>query len=126
MKNLVYFTILMYSGFVFGQSGAKIMFKNTDNIIDFGTVLKTNDNGIRTFEFMNTGDADLKIRSVISTFGCVAKNNNEIVAPGQSGFIVVKCGLVVGTLRKTIVIESNAVNVNQGVVKLTIKGEVLK
>ncbi len=126
MKNLVFFGMLLISGFVFGQTGARIEFKNKENTIDFGTVTKDSDSGMRSFEFVNTGDADLIISAVNSTFGCVARYNNMVILPGNSGFIEIKCGLVVGTMRKTIVVESNAVNVDHGVVKLTVKGRVEK
>jgi hypothetical protein len=126
MKNIVFLGMLLFYGFVFGQTGARIEFKNKENTIDFGTVIKDNDNGIRSFEFVNTGDADLIISSVNSTFGCVARKNKEVILPGNSGFIEIKCGLVVGTMRKTIVVESNAINVVDCVVKLTVKGVVVK
>lgn len=125
MKNLFFVFIFFNSGFGFGQTGAKIEFKNHENTIDFGTINKESDNGIRTIEFINSGDSDLIISSINSGYGCVVYNKSGIVSAGKSGILEVKCNLNVGTLRKTIVLETNAKNIENGVIKLALKGEVL-
>ena len=71
MKKI--FTLIAIAAFGFvsqAQSGPKIEFKDADNTIDYGTVTKDGDSGIRTFEFKNTGDAPLIITNVQSSCGC--------------------------------------------------------
>ena len=110
----------------FAQVGAKIEFLNKDNTVDFGTVSKDSDSGIRTFEFRNTGDAPLIITNVQSTCGCtVPTKPTEPILPGKTGKIDVKYNMNPGPIRKTITVESNAVNVEGGKIALKIKGEVI-
>lgn len=111
---------------IFAQEGPKIVFKDKDNTIDYGTTNKEDDNGIRTFEFTNTGDAPLIITNVQSTCGCtVPSKPTEPILPGQTGKIEVKYNMNTGPIRKTITVESNAVNVDEGRVAIKIKGEVV-
>ena len=64
---------------------AKIEFKDTT--IDYGTVEKGAD-GVRVFEFTNTGDAPLIISKVKSTCGCTVPNYPKVpIAPGASSYI---------------------------------------
>lgn len=126
MKKIILLFILTISGYIFGQSGAKIVFKAADNTIDYGTVSKETDNGIRTFEFTNTGDVPLEITNVQSTCGCtVPTRPTEPILPGKIGRIEVKYNMNPGTIRKTITVESNAVNYPGGQIALKIKGEVI-
>lgn len=118
--------IVMVSAGTFAQHGAKIQFLNKDNTIDYGTVSKETDNGVRTFEFKNTGDAPLIITDVKSTCGCtVPSKPTEPIMPGKTGKIDVKYNMNPGPIRKTITVESNAVNYDGGRVALKIKGEVI-
>jgi hypothetical protein len=90
-------------------------------------VNKEDDNGIRVFEFTNTGDAPLIITNVQSSCGCtVPSKPTEPIAPGMTGKIEVKYNMHTGPIRKTITVESNAVNVEEGRVALKIKGEVVE
>lgn len=100
---------------------AKIEFKDTT--IDYGTINK-GDNGIRTFEFTNTGDAPLIVFKVSSSCGCtVPKKPEAPVMPGQTGEIEVKYDTQrVMPIRKTITVLSNA---ETPTVSLKIKGEVI-
>jgi hypothetical protein len=124
MKKILLFTVLIYSMFGFSQNGAKIEFKN--DVVDYGVVSKATDNGIRWFEFTNTGNQPLIILSVNSTCGCtVATKPTEAILPGKTGKISVQYNMMIGTIRKTITVESNAVNVEDGVSKLSLKGEVV-
>jgi len=110
----------------FSQKGAKIEFKDKDNTIDYGTVTKEEDSGIRSFEFTNTGDEPLIIKNVQSSCGCtVPSKPTEPIQPGQTGKIDVKYNMNPGPIRKTITVETNAVNVEEGRVALKIKGEVI-
>jgi hypothetical protein len=108
------------------QSGPKIQFKDKDNTIDYGKVTKEEDNGIRFFEFTNTGDAPLIITNVQSSCGCtIPSKPTEPIMPGKTGKIEVKYNMNPGPIRKTITVESNAVNVDEGRIALKIKGEVI-
>jgi len=126
MKKITTFiAILLFSCIGFAQKGAKIEFKAKNNTIDYGTINKNNDNGIRSFEYTNTGDAPLIIYSVQSTTSCtVLSKQNETVQPGKSSKIDIKYNMVPGPIRKTITVESNAINYDEGRIALKIKGEV--
>lgn len=127
MKNIAsLIAIVLFSNFSFAQSSPKIEFKAKDNTIDYGTVSKKKDNGVRSFEFTNTGDAPLIITNVLSTCGCTVPTKPEApIMPGKTGKIDIKYNMAPGPIRKTITVESNAVNVDGGRVALKIKGEVI-
>ncbi len=120
--------LIAFSAFQFAtaQKGPKIEFMAKDNTVDYGTVSKESDSGLRTFEFKNTGDAPLIITNVQSTCGCtVPSKPTEPILPGKIGKIDVKYNMNPGPIRKTITVESNAVNYEAGRVALKIKGEVI-
>lgn len=124
MKKIILLAAVL-SGFI-GFSQAKIEFKAKDNTIDYGTVSKDSDDGMRTFEFTNTGDAPLIITNVQSTCGCtVPTKPTEPIMPGKTGKIDVKYNMNPGPIRKTITVESNAANTEGGRIALKIKGEVI-
>ncbi|MDY2586981.1 DUF1573 domain-containing protein [Winogradskyella aquimaris] len=124
MKNLI---AILFVGLIgFGASAqdkkvAKIEFKTT--VIDYGTIEKGSD-GVRTFEFTNTGNAPLVISNVKSTCGCtVPKKPKEPIMPGETGEIEVKYDTNrVNPIRKTITVYSNA---ETPTVALKIKGLVV-
>jgi len=127
MKKITLLAILFVNAALFAQTGPKIEFMAKDNTIDYGTTNKEDDNGIRVFEFTNTGDADLIITNVQSTCGCtVPSKPTEPIPPGKTGKIEVKYNMHTGPIRKTITVESNAVNVEGGKVAIKIKGEVIE
>ncbi|RZJ69695.1 DUF1573 domain-containing protein [Flavobacterium sp.] len=108
------------------QHGPKIEFLNKDNTVDYGNVTKESDSGVRSFEFRNTGDAPLVITNVQSTCGCtVPSKPTEPIMPGKTGKIDVKYNMNPGPIRKTITVESNAINYEGGRIALKIKGEVI-
>lgn len=127
MKNIIHIiAIVLISSLGFAQSGAKIQFKAADNTIDYGTVSKS-DNGIRSVEFTNTGNAPLVISNVLSTSGfTISSKPTAAIAPGKTGKIVIKYNMVSGPIRKTITVESNATNYDGGRIPLKIKGEVVE
>lgn len=126
MKKVLLITAILINASVFAQIGPKIEFKDKDNTIDYGKVNKEDDNGVRSFEFTNTGDAPLIISNVQSTCGCtVPSKPTEPIAPGKTGKIDVKYNMNPGPIRKTITVETNAVNAEEGRVVLKIKGEVI-
>jgi len=126
MKKILFLiAVLFISVGAFAQKGPKIEFKN--DTVDYGTTTKEDDNGLRTFEFTNTGDAPLIITDVKSTCGCtVPTKPKDPIAPGKTGKIEVKYNMNPGPIRKTITVMSNAVNVPDGTVALKLKGEVVK
>ncbi|MES2812749.1 MAG: DUF1573 domain-containing protein [Bacteroidota bacterium] len=127
MKKLLFvIAIIAFSLSTQAQSGAKIEFEAKDNTIDYGNVSKETDNGIRVFEFTNTGDAPLIIKNVQSSCGCtVPSKPKDPILPGKKGKIEVKYNMNPGPIRKTITVESNAVNVEGGIVAIKIKGLVI-
>lgn len=120
MKKLALIALVAFIGFTTQAQQAKITFK-TDTV-DYGTVVKGSD-GLRVFEFTNTGDAPLIITDVKSSCGCtVPKKPDGPIAPGASSSIEVKYDTNrVGPIRKTITVTSNA---SEPMVALKIKGEV--
>lgn len=111
----------------YAQTGPKIEFKAENNTIDYGTVVKGVDSGVRTFEFTNTGDEPLVITAARSSCGCtVPAPPKEPIMPGKSDKIEVRYNMNPGPISKTITVESNATNVTGGSVQLRIKGTVVE
>jgi hypothetical protein len=125
MRKLLFFVAFAgFSTLGFGQ--AKIEFMEKDNTIDYGTVSKDSDSGLRTFEFKNVGNAPLVITNVQSTCGCTVPSfPKEPIMPGKIGKIDVKYNMAPGPIRKTITVESNATNYEGGKIPLKIKGDVV-
>jgi hypothetical protein len=100
---------------------AKIEFKS--DTIDYGTIEKGAD-GVRVFEFTNTGDAPLIVSKVTSSCGCtIPKKPKDPILPGQTGEIEVKYDTNrVSPIRKTITVISNA---ETPTIALKIKGLVV-
>ncbi len=123
MKHL--FTLLFVGLISFSLNAqekvAKIEFKDTT--IDYGTIEK-GANGVRVFEFTNTGDAPLIISKVSSSCGCtIPKKPDAPIMPGETGEIEVKYDTNrVNPIRKTITVMSNA---DTPTVALKIKGLVI-
>jgi hypothetical protein len=83
--------IVFFTSIGFAQNGAKIEFKAENNTIDYGTITKGRDNGIRVFEFTNTGTTPLIIYAVQSTASStVLSKQTDTVLPGKSSKIEVK------------------------------------
>lgn len=102
---------------------AKIEFKT--ETIDYGKV-ERGSNGVRTFEFTNTGAIPLVISDVKSSCGCtIPKKPEEPIAPGETGIIEVKydTNRAVGPFRKAITVTSNAETPTK---VLKIKGELVE
>lgn len=123
MKKLIAIAIFILAGFtVQAQDAAKIEFKS--EVIDYGEIKKGSD-GVRVFEFTNTGNIPLVITSVTSSCGCtIPEKPEDPIAPGESGEIKVKYDTQrVGPIRKTITVYSNAVEPAKSI---KIKGKVLE
>jgi hypothetical protein len=117
----ILFVGLLSFGLMAQEKVAKIEFKT--EVIDYGTIEKGSD-GVRVFEFTNTGDAPLIISSVRSTCGCtVPKKPEAPIMPGETGEIEVKYDTNrVSPIRKTITVISNA---DRPTIALKIKGTVI-
>ncbi len=102
------------------DTAAKIEFKT--ETVDYGEIEKGSD-GIRVFEFTNTGSAPLIISNVRSSCGCtIPKKPEDPIMPGKTGEIQVKYDTNrVGPIRKAITVTSNADTPTK---ILKIKGEV--
>ena len=120
MKKLIVVALISLIGHT-SSAQAKISFKN--ETVDYGKIVKGSD-GVRVFEFTNTGDAELVVTNVKSSCGCtVPKKPEDPIAPGASGSIEVKYDTNrVGPIRKTVTVYSNA---DEPIKALKIKGEVL-
>lgn len=119
---LMLFVGLVSLGIYAQDATAKIEFKS--ETIDYGEIDKGSD-GVRVFEFTNTGTAPLVISAVRSSCGCtIPKKPEEPIMPGETGKIEVKYDTNrVGPIRKAITVTSNA-DVPTKVLKIkgTVKG----
>ena len=122
MKKIVLVLFVGLLGFSLQaqEKKAKIDFKT--ETVDYGEIAKGS-NGVRVFEFTNTGDAPLIISKVSSSCGCtIPKKPEEPILPGKVGKIEVKYDTNrVGPIRKAITVISNADTPTK---VLKIKGEV--
>lgn len=120
MKKIVLVMLVALVSFSVNAQ-AKISFKS--ETVDYGQIAKGSD-GVRVFEFTNTGDSELVISDVKSSCGCtVPKKPSGPIAPGESSTIEVKYDTNrVGPIRKTVTVYSNA---DEPIKALKIKGEVL-
>ena len=122
MKKTVIIALIAFVGLVQQVNAqAKIEFKT--DIIDYGEIAKGSD-GLRVFEFTNTGDAPLIVSNVKSSCGCTVPSKPKgAIGPGESSTIEVKYDTKrVGPIRKTVTVYSNA---DQPIFSLKIKGKVL-
>ncbi|MBW2936586.1 DUF1573 domain-containing protein [Aureisphaera sp. CAU 1614] len=120
MKKFILVAFVALVSFA-AQAQAKIEFKS--DTIDYGEIAKGSD-GVRVFEFTNTGSEPLIISDVKSSCGCtVPEKPKDPIAPGKNGQIKVKYDTNrVGPIRKTVTVYSNA---TEPIKALKIKGEVL-
>jgi len=122
MKKIFLIAVIAIVGFTSQVNAqAKIEFKS--ETIDYGEIEKGSD-GVRTFEFTNTGDQPLIISKVKSSCGCTVPSKPDgPIAPGASDVIKVKYDTKrVGPIRKTVSVYSNA---SEPIKSLKIKGKVL-
>ncbi|MGB5665532.1 MAG: DUF1573 domain-containing protein [Maribacter sp.] len=117
---LVLFVALLGFSLTAQETGAKIQFKS--ETVDYGEIDKGSD-GVRVFEFTNTGNAPLIISKVSSSCGCtIPKKPEGPILPGKTGEIQVKYDTNrVGPIRKAVTVISNADTPTK---VLKIKGEV--
>jgi len=101
--------------------GATIEF--VEEVLDYGTI-EHNADGVRYFEFKNTGTEPLIISNCKGSCGCtVPACPKEPILPGETGKIKVKYATNrVGAFTKSVTVTSNAVTPTKTV---KIKGKVL-
>ena len=94
---------------VSAQEKAEIQFK--EETINYGKISRGSD-GLRVFEFTNTGDAPLVITNVRSSCGCtIPKKPEEPILPGQQGKIEVQYDSTFGyPVSVSIDVEEDAVD----------------
>lgn len=119
---LLVFTLSLALNLQAQTTGPAIEF--TSQVVDYGEIKKGSD-GVRTFEFINSGNQPLVITKVYSSCGCtIPKKPETPIEPGDKGEIQVKYDTNrVGPIRKTITVNSNAESTP--IVSLKIKGTVL-
>ena len=109
MKKIAVFLFLglLSWGVSAQQQVAKIEFKT--ETVDYGEIEKGSD-GVRVFEFTNTGNAPLIISKVSSSCGCtIPKKPEEPILPGETGEIQVKYDTNrPGPILKAITVISNS------------------
>lgn len=109
MKKLAVFLFigLLSLGVSAQEKVAKIEFKS--ETVDYGEIERGSD-GVRVFEFTNTGNAPLIISKVSSSCGCtIPKKPEAPIMPGETGEIQVKYDTNrVGPIRKAVTVISNA------------------
>ncbi len=122
MKKIALLVLIIFITFA-QKANAQAKMDFVTEIVDYGEIAKGSD-GVRTFEFTNSGNEPLIITKVKSTCGCtVPKKPDGPIAPGDSGIIEVKYDTKrVGPIRKTITVYSNA---DEPIKSIKIKGKVL-
>ena len=123
MKKLMFSLIALFAGFAaaFAEDAPEIYFENI--VHDFGTFPEENGKVSCTFEFKNTGTADLVLQKVKASCGCTTPEwTKEPVKAGETGIVKATYNATgrPGSFTKTITVTSNA-----GEKRLTIKGEVI-
>lgn len=132
MKRTLYIAILLVialsffnvASTEFDKYDSKIaVIKFKTEIIDYGTI-KQNSDGLRTFNFKNTGNAPLLITRVKTTCGCTVPSYSKTpILPGDSGKLNIKYNTrQLGVFTKTITVMSNAEGGNK---ILKVKGKII-
>ena len=84
------------------------------------------EDGKRIFEFKNTGNEPLIIKDAKSSCGCTIPSfPKNPIPPGGSDKIEVQYNMNPGPISKTITVTTNAVNKENGMIALRIKGMVI-
>ncbi|UNY98994.1 DUF1573 domain-containing protein [Zhouia spongiae] len=122
MKKLVMFLFVGLISYTMAAQDKKAKIEFKEETIDYGKISKGS-NGVRVFEFTNTGDAPLVISKAYSSCGCTVPSwPKEPIAPGKKGKIEIKYDTNrPGPIRKTITVITNT---DKKSVALKIKGTV--
>ena len=127
LNSCAFLICLFISAFAIAQDKSDLkvgVFEFESETIDYGTINKDED-GNRTFVFVNKGNAPILISNIKSSCGCTVPSFSKTpILPGESGEIKVKYATSrVGSFSKTITVLSNS---DQPQKQLKIKGKVLK
>jgi hypothetical protein len=137
-KICLFFVAALFTAPLFSQKLAAITFHSSLSSLhmaagsfswnattfDFGKI-KVNTPVTHEFHFTNSGNAPLVISSVQASCGCtVTDYSKDPIAPGSEGYVKATYNAAkVGTFSKTVTVNANA---EEGIVQLTIKGEVVE
>lgn len=123
MKKIILLAVVTLMSYAVQAQDKVAKIEFTQETIDYGEINKGAD-GVRVFEFTNTGNIPLIISDVKSSCGCtVPEKPDAPIAPGATGTIKVKYDTKrVGPIRKTITVYSNA---DEPVKAIKIKGTIL-
>lgn len=123
MKKIILLAVVTLMSYAVQAQDKVAKIEFTQETIDYGEINKGAD-GVRVFEFTNTGNIPLIISDVKSSCGCtVPEKPDAPIAPGATGSIKVKYDTRrVGPIRKTITVYSNA---DEPVKAIKIKGTIL-
>ena len=126
LNSCAFLICLFISSFAIAQDKSDLkvgVFEFESETIDYGTINKDED-GNRTFVFVNKGNAPILISNIKSSCGCTVPSFSKTpILPGESGEIKVKYATSrVGSFSKTITVLSNS---DQPQKQLKIKGKVL-
>lgn len=99
-------------------------FNWAETAFDFGKI-QLNKPVTHEFTFVNNGDAPLVVTSVQASCGCtVTKYSKDPINPGAEGYVMATYNAAkAGIFTKTVTVNANT---EQGIVQLTIKGEVVE
>ncbi len=124
MKNFITILFISFLTITLNAQEAKAGIEFKTDVIEYGEIPKGSD-GVRKFEFTNTGTAPLIIADTYGSCGCtVPTKPKDPIPPGQTGFISVKYDTNrVGPFRKTVTVLTNT---SEMPISLKIKGEVLE
>ena len=100
------------------------VFNWTETVYDFGKI-KQGAPVTHEFTFTNSGDIPLVITTVQASCGCTVTNySKDPIEPNGKGFVKATYNAAaVGQFTKTVTVNANT---DEGVVYLTIKGEVVQ
>ncbi|HSI69607.1 MAG TPA: DUF1573 domain-containing protein [Gillisia sp.] len=124
MKTIISIFMVFLAGYstMTAQNTPKFQFET--ETIEYGEIKKGSD-GVRVFEFTNSGNAPLIIENVFASCGCTVPSWTKTpIAPGDKGQIEVKYDTnIVGPIRRTVSVYSNA---DEPTKALKIKGKVVE
>lgn len=116
--------LAMTSDFRYKLSKAEAIFDWAATVYDFGEI-KVNVPVTHEFTFTNTGDVPLVITSVQASCGCtVTSYSTDAIEPGAEGSVKATFNAAkIGQFTKSVTVNANTA---EGVVQLSIKGEVVE